>query len=305
MKYLEIGPEKKRASSVMLGCMRISELSGAEVEKLVETALEAGIDSFDHADIYGGGKSEELFGKLLAEKPSLRDKIILQSKCGIRSGFFDFSKQHILDSVDGCLRRLHADRLDYLLLHRPDALMEPDEVAEAFAALKSSGKVTSFGVSNMNPFQMELLQKSLDFPLEINQLQLSAAYTVMIDEGFNVNMCCEGGVVRDGGILDYCRLHDITVQSWSSLQYGFFEGTFLGSDRYPELNVTLDRMAAERGVTNGAVAIAWILRHPAKMQAIVGSTSAQRVAQLAKAMEIQLSREEWYEIYRAAGNKLP
>lgn len=305
MKYVEIGTGKQKASAVVFGCMRIHGLSIESVEELVETALEEGITTFDHADIYGQGQSESVFGQVLATKPELRNQMFLQSKCGIRDGFFDFSKEHILKSADDILRRLNTDHLDMLLLHRPDALMEPEVVAEAFDLLKRQGKVLNFGVSNMNPMQMELLARYVSEPLAVNQLQFSAAHTCMIDAGFNTNMMGDAGIVRDGSVLEYCRLKGIVVQSWSSLQYGFFEGTFIGNDRFHELNCVLEKIGAEQGVTAAAVAIAWILRHPAGMQAVAGTTKTVRLRQLARAAEVEMSREEWYEIYRAAGNQLP
>lgn len=305
MKYIEFGTQKKKVSSVMVGCMRIGDMSETSLEQLIESAMEQGINAFDHADIYAGGESERIFGRFLEKKPSLREELFLQSKCGIRDGFFDFSKEYILQSVDGILARLKTDYLDSLLLHRPDALMEPEEVAEAFHKLKEQGKVRDFGVSNMNPMQMELLQKYIGQPLAANQLQFSAAHTCMLDAGFHVNMGDEAGIMRDGSVLEYCHLHDIAVQSWSSLQYGYFEGTFLGAEQYEELNRQLAAVGEELGVDKATVAIAWILRYPARMQAVIGSTKKERICQMAKAGDLALSREQWYAIYRAAGNILP
>lgn len=289
----------------MVGCMRIAGMDEKQVAELTDCALEEGINAFDHADIYGGGESEAVFGRMLSERPGLREQIFLQSKCGIREGFFDFSKEYILQSVEGSLTRLHTDHLDSLLLHRPDALMEPEEVAEAFEQLKTQGKVLDFGVSNMNAMQISLLKQAVGQPLAANQLQFSAAHTCMLDAGFNVNLGIDAGIMRDGGILEYCRMNHIAVQAWSVLQYGFFEGTFLGSDRYVELNQVLERIGSEQGVDKSAVALAWILRYPAQMQAVAGTTKAFRLKQLAKAADVELSRQQWYEIYRAAGNKLP
>jgi len=229
----------------------------------------------------------------------------LQSKCGIRKGFFDFSKEHILSSVDGILKRLKTEYLDILLLHRPDALVEPEEVAEAFDILEKSGKVRHFGVSNQNPMQISLLQKYIKQKIIINQLQLSIAHANMISAGFNVNLENNSAINRDGGILDYCRLNEITIQPWSPFLYGYFEGVFLDNDKFPQLNKVIDRIALEKGVKNTAIAIAWILRHPAKMQPIVGTTNHKRLKDICKASEVVLTREEWYEIYRAAGNVLP
>jgi predicted oxidoreductase len=305
MKTLTLGTSPLVASEISLGCMRIAGMAPEAVDTLIRTSWEAGINFYDHADIYGKGKSEEVFAKSVQRLGLKRESLLLQSKCGIRPGMFDFSKEHILTSVDGILTRLETDYLDTLLLHRPDALVEPDEVAEAFSALKDSGKVRHFGVSNHNPAQIELLQASLPMKLEANQLQFSITNTGMLDHGLNVNMEIERSNDRDGGVLDYCRLKKITVQPWSPFQYGFFEGAFLGSPKFPKLNEVLDTMAAEFGVTSTTLAIAWILRHPARMQPIVGTTSPERVAQVAKASDITLSRAQWYEIYRATGKTLP
>lgn len=260
---------------------------------------------FDHADIYAGGKAEEVFGDVVAATPGMRDKMLIQTKCGIRDGFFDFSRDHIVTSVENSLKRLKTDYVDVLLLHRPDTLMEPEEVAEAFDYLEQKGMVKHFGVSNLNPLQIELLKKNVQQPLLFNQLQLSIMVSGMIDAGFNVNMTNSASVVHDGGILEYSRLHDMTIQPWSPFQYGFFEGVFLGNDKFPVLNEVINRLAAEKEVADTAIAIAWLLRHPAGMQPIVGTTNTQRLLDIAKASDITLTRQEWYEIYRAAGNKLP
>ncbi|MBL4937056.1 aldo/keto reductase family oxidoreductase [Clostridium sp. YIM B02515] len=305
MKNISIGNGAINASQISLGCMRISEMPIKEAANLVNTALEEGINFIDHADIYGGGKSEEVFAAAVDMKPSVREKFIIQTKCGIRKGFFDFSKEHILNSVDASLKRLKTDYIDVLLLHRPDTLMEPEEVAEAFDILHKDGKVRHFGVSNQNPMQIELLSKYVKQKLIINQLQFSIMHTTMIDAGLNVNMRIDPAINRDGGVLEYCRLKDITIQAWSPFQYGFFEGVFLDNDKFPELNSVINRIAEEKGVPNTSIAIAWILRHPAKIQPIAGTTNAKRLKDICKASSIELSREEWYEIYRAAGNKLP
>ena len=305
MKTITLNNTNLSIPEIGMGCMRIVELENADaVKSWVDTALEHGINFFDHADIYGKGRCEELFGQVLT--PSLREKIILQSKCSIRPGIaFDFSKEHILNSVDGILKRLNTEYLDILLLHRPDALMEPEEVADAFRILKESGKVRHFGVSNQTPMQMELLSKYCDEPLLINQLQLSIAHCPMINSGINANMYNDSGINRDGGVLEYCRLKDITIQAWSPFQYGMFEGIFLGNEKFAELNKVIDDLAEKYNVTNSAIAVAWILRHPAGIQTIVGTTNKDRIAQISKASEIRLTREEWYALYMAAGNKLP
>lgn len=300
----EYGAEKN-ASLVVLGCMRIAQMEHDQLEQLIQKCLEMGINTFDHADIYGDGKSETIFGNILKEQPTLRNQMFIQSKCGIRKGMYDFSKKYILESTDGILKRLHTEYLDLLILHRPDILMDPEEVAEAFDALKKTGKVRSFGVSNMNMMQIELLQNYINDKLTVNQLQLSLAHTLIIDECINVNMPDEPGQMRTGSILDYCRLKGIGIQSWSPLQYGFFEGTFLGNEKYPELNTKLDALAEKYGVTAGAIAIAWILRIPGVAQAVVGTTKSDRIAELSKAAEIKLTRKEWYELYLSAGNRLP
>lgn len=304
MQYTEINNEVK-LSRLVLGCMRIANLDTAAVLELIETALEHGVNFFDHADIYGGGRSEEVFAQALAQKKGLREKIFIQTKCGIRPGFYDFSKEHILESVDGSLKRLRTDYIDVLLLHRPDTLMEPDEVAEAFTALEKAGKVRFFGVSNHNPMQIELLQQALPQKIMFNQLQFGPAHTGMIDAGINVNMLTDGAVVRDGGVLEYCRLKGITIQAWSPLQFGFFEGVFLEHPDFQELNDVLQRIGDEQRVSKAAVAAAWILRHPAQMQIVVGTTNPGRLSDLCRATGVELSRQQWYEIYQAAGNELP
>ncbi len=303
MYNIEFGKSGLLVPTVAVGCMRISDMNEKEASAFVNTALENGANFFDHADIYGGGKSEEVFGKAIT--PSMRENIFIQTKCGIRQGSFDFSYEHIVNSVDGSLKRLGTEYIDVLLLHRPDALMEPDEVAKAFDYLKSSGQVCHFGVSNQNPYQMALLQNSMDMPLCANQLQFGVMHTPMIQSGINVNMYNESGVNRDGGVLDYCRLNKITIQPWSPMQYGFFKGCFIDNEKFPELNAKMAEIAEKYSVSKTTIAFAWILRHPAKMQPITGTTNLTRLADCIKATEISLTREEWYEIYRAAGNVLP
>ena len=293
------------ASAIGLGCMRMAALSAKEADQVVHTALDNGIDFFDHADIYGGGACEERFGQVLRDNPGLRDKIVLQGKCGICRGYYDASKAHILDAADGILSRLGVDHLDSLLLHRPDALMEPEEVAEAFETLHRAGKVRYFGVSNENAAQLQLLEKAMPGRIVINQMQFSLAHTPMVDEGVNVNIHSDHAIVRDGGVLDYCRLHGITLQAWSPFQYGMFEGVFLGSDKYPELNVAVGEIAEAHGVTDSAIAVAWILRHPAKIQVLAGSMNPRRIADIARGADVELSRQEWYRLYLSAGNPLP
>lgn len=300
-----LGKSDLAVPTIALGMMRVAQLTVTELDRLVNTALDHGINMFDHADIYGKGMSEIQFGKVLQNNPSLRNKVILQSKCAIRQNQYDWSKEYILEAVDGILKRLQTDHLDVLLLHRPDTLMEPEEVGAAFDQLVDSGKVRYFGVSNCNSGQIELLQASLKQPLLVNQLQFGPAHSGIVDSGIHFNLGSLPGSASTDGILEYCRLKKITIQTWSPLQYGFFEGTILGSEKYPKLNEVLNRIAAEQGTCPGAVALAWILRHPAHMQAIVGTTNPKHLEELVSAVNVTLSRTEWYEIYRAAGNELP
>lgn len=300
-----IGQTGIQATRIALGCMRMSDLKGKQAEEVVGTALDLGINFFDHADIYGGGLSELRFRDAIKHLNVNRDKMIIQSKCGIREGYFDFSKEYILSSVDGILERLGTEYLDFLILHRPDVLVEPEEVAEAFTKLRAEGKVKHFGVSNQNRFQMELLQSYLDEPLAVNQLQLSPAHTPMFDAGLNVNMLNKASIEHDDGIVDYCRLKRVTIQAWSPFQIDLSRGLFVNHQDYKELNETIAKLAKNYNVSSEAIVIAWILRHPAKMQAIVGSMNPSRLKAIDKANDIALTRKEWYDIYRSAGNILP
>ena len=304
MKKIKIASAVE-ASAVAMGCWRYGEMENAEVVGLTETALSCGIDFFDTADIYAGGRSEELLGHAV-NTLGVRERVLIQTKCAIRKNMFDFSREHILNSVDRSLKRLGPEYIDILLLHRPDALMEPEEVAQAFDSLLTSGKVRHFGVSNHKPMQIRLLQSALHVPIIANQLQFSLTNTSMIDAGLNVNMEHDPALDRDGSVLDFCRLQGITIQAWSPLQYGVFAGTFLDNyEKFPELNRTLDRFAAEKGASKAAVAFAWILRHPARMQVIAGTTKPERLRELCACSDITLSRAEWYELYLSAGNRLP
>ena len=308
MRYITLGQDDKELSEIVLGMMRIKDKSVKEVEELVETALSVGINAFDLADIYGRGRCEELLGLVLKNRPDLREKMWIQSKCGIRIEeftYFDFSKDYIIKSVDGILQRLKIDHVDSLLLHRPDALMESDQVAEAFDLLYKQGKVRDFGVSNQNPMMMELLKKDVKQPLAVNQLQLSAAFTPGFESGFHVNMEDSQAAMRDGSIFEYCKLHDVVIQAWSVLQFGYFKGNFVGNEKFQALNQVLDRLAFKYGVTPSTIAISWILRYPAKMQAVVGTTNPKHLREVSQAANFSLTRKEWYEIYLAAGNNLP
>ncbi|CJP18120.1 aldo/keto reductase [Streptococcus pneumoniae] len=308
MRYITLGQDDKELSEIVLGMMRIKDKSVKEVEELVETALSVGINAFDLADIYGRGRCEELLGLVLKNRPDLREKMWIQSKCGIRIEeftYFDFSKDYIIKSVDGILQRLKIDHLDSLLLHRPDALMESNQVAEAFDLLYKQGKVRDFGVSNQNPMMMELLKKDVKQPLAVNQLQLSAAFTPGFESAFHVNMEDSQAAMRDGSIFEYCKLHDVVIQAWSVLQFGYFKGNFVGNEKFQALNQVLDRLAIKYGVTSSTIAISWILRYPAKMQAVVGTTNPKHLREVSRAANFSLTRKEWYEIYLAAGNNLP
>ncbi|MCD5348045.1 aldo/keto reductase [Agromyces sp. S2-1-8] len=290
--------------------MRIEQLGDDEVRTLIGTARDAGIDFFDHADIYGETlhACERRFAEAMQLTPAEREQVTLQTKCGIvKDGpYFDFSYEHIIESVEGSLEALQTDYLDILLLHRPDALVEPDEVARAFDELEASGKVRAFGVSNHTPSQLELLRRSVRQPIVANQLQLSITHAPIIAQGISANM--QGfwqSTMLDGGIVDYCRMNGITIQAWSPLQAGFFSGVFLGSADYPELNSAIDRLAEKYDVAPIAIATAWITRHPANMQVVLGTTNPSRVADAAAGSAVPLTRPEWYELFRAAGYQVP
>lgn len=307
MRSTSLGTSKIPASNIILGCMRIKDLDDAVIRQLVSTALDEGVTMFDHADIYGGGHAcEERFGSALGWSSSDREQVILQSKCGIRDGYFDFSAEHIASSVDETLRALRTDYLDVLLLHRPDALMEPQEIAEAFDSLAASGKVRAFGVSNHSRGQLELLRSVVGQPLVANQLQLSLTHAPIIAEGVALNMADAQSIDRSGGILDYCRLTATTVQAWSPMRGPGWEGPFLGDRaRFPELNDVVDRLAAEYQVAPEAIATAWITRHPADIQVVLGTTSPDRLRRSIPGSDLPLTRPQWYELFRAAGHIVP
>lgn len=306
MKYIQLNHTNLQVSQIALGCMRIASKSVDEVEQLIAYALDNGINFFDHADIYGAGKSEALFGEALQRNPQWRNKMIIQTKCGIIPGQrYDFSKDHIIQSVHQSLERLHTDYIDILLLHRPDALCDPKEVAQAFDELYESGKVHYFGVSNHTPLQIELIQKYTKHPIIINQLQFSIVHSPMIDSGMNMNMKESFACDRDGGVLDYCRLKDITIQAWSIIQASWAEGTFLDHPHYEKLNLVLDQLAQTYQVSKATIATAWILRHPAQIQAISGATSIEHLQEIIQACDIHLTRQQWYDLYLANEKPLP
>ena len=304
MKYINIGGQIS-ASAISLGCMRMAGLEEKRVDAIMDCALNNGINFFDHADIYGGGDSERLFGEYLKRHTGARDRMFIQTKCAIRNGQYDFSKEHILHSVEGSLSRLGVNYVDLLLLHRPDTLMEPEEVAEAFHVLETSGKVRHFGVSNHNFMQIELLKTAVKQPLVVNQLQFSVTEAGMVTSGMNVNMKNAESQMHDGGILEYSRIKNMTIQAWSPFQYGFFEGMFVDNEKFPELNAKLAEIGEIYGLSKTGAAAAWILRHPANMQLIAGTMNPDHLNDICKAADVTLTRAEWYEIYRAAGHCLP
>jgi predicted oxidoreductase len=309
MKTLAFPNTTLEASNVILGLMRIADLDDDQIRTLVQTARDSGITVFDHADVYGGERHgcERRFGDAVTFTPSERESVVIQSKVGIRDGYFDFSKEHILTTVDESLAALHMEYLDVLLLHRPDTLVEPDEVAAAFDELFAAGKVRNFGVSNHTPGQVELLKRSVRQPLVFNQVQLSITHAPMIAAGIAANMAgLDQSIDRDNGILDYSRLNGITLQAWSPFQKGFFDGVFLGDrEAYAPLNDAIDTLAAKYDVTPTAIAVAWITRHPADMQVVLGTTNPDRVRDSAAGSDIPLTRQEWYGLFTAAGAILP
>ncbi len=308
MKYIDIMNGPQNASAIIQGCMRMPSLSAEEAAEVIRTAYECGINFFDHATCYGMGEAEERFAQAFPLTGIKREKIFLQSKCGIcpERSEFDWTKENIIASVDGILGRLKCEYLDTLLLHRPDLLFDPEEVAEAFDELEEAGKVCRFGVSNLMPMQIELLKKYVKQPLVINQVQLSLEQSQLIDQSLYMNnKSTDMSMNRDGSALDYCRLNDITIQAWSPLQVGMFGGTFIDNPDYPELNKALAELADRDGVSKTAIAIAWILRHPAKMQAIIGTMNPEHIRDICDATNVELSHHDWYALYLASGKFLP
>ena len=308
MKYLDIVNGPQKASSIILGCMRMPALSTEEAARMISCAAEEGINFFDHATCYGDGAAEERFGAAFPLTGLKRDDVIIQTKCGLHFDRqeFDWSREDIITSTEESLKRLKVDTIDVLLLHRPDLLYDPEEVAEAFDKLYQEGKVRWFGVSNVTPGQLELLKKYVQQPLVFNQLQFSLEQSQLIDQALYVNnKSTDRSIDRDNGLLDYCRLHDITIQTWSPLQYGMFGGCFIDDLQFPELNQALQELADAYGVTKSAIAIAWILRHPAHMQAIAGTMNPQHLQEICGAAKVDLTHREWYKLYLAAGKYLP
>ncbi len=306
MDYYVLPKTDLKVSRLAFGCMRIANKTVEEVEELVKTALGEGINFFDHADIYGAGKSEAIFGEVLKRNPELRKEMVIQTKCGIVPGKrYDSSKEYIMAHVNESLERLQCDYLDILLLHRPDALSDPQEIAEVFEELHQKGLVKYFGVSNYTPMQMELLKKYMKQPLITNQVQFSIVHSMMIDAPLFLNMTDEQAIDRDGSLLDYCRLNDISLQAWSPIQASWAEGTFIDNPSYPKLNQVLQEIADENNVTKSTVATAWVLRHPASIITVIGTTSIVHLKELAQATSFTLTRQQWYDLYLAEDKPLP
>jgi predicted oxidoreductase len=325
MKLQNLGTSDLQVTRIAYGCMPLggswdrAPLGGEtrkEAVKSVRAALEAGINFFDHADIYCMGKSEEVFSVIWQEVPGLRERILLQSKCGIRfpgeprphsPQRFDFSYEHIVQSVEGSLRRLKTDYLDVLLLHRPDPLVEPEEVARAFDALHEAGKVRYFGVSNHTAAQLKLLRRALRQPIVANQVAFNPIHTHMLDEGIVFNQD-NPLLARNEGTIEYCRMHNITLQAWGALAWGQLTGRQdeAPGEKVVKTSALVAEMAREKGVAPEAILIAWILRHPARIQAIIGTTRPERIAAASQADSIELDREEWYRLFTAGrGESLP
>jgi len=305
-------------SELIYGCMRIrgswspEALTEEEIAaglRSVRAALDAGITFFDHADIYGRGRCEELFGHLWKREGVARDQLVLQSKCGIRPGLcYDFRPDYIRASVEGSLQRLQTDYLDILLLHRPDVLMEPDAIAEVFAELKASGKVRYFGVSNFTPAAQELLQSRLPDPLVTNQIRFGLGFINPVESWLVAGRSADGIQTRGEGILEYCMQHRIRPQAYSPVVYGGILEPLAESDTpaLRGLKELLNAMAAEKGVSPDVIALSWVMRHPAGIQPIIGTTRPERIHTAARALDLPLSHEEWYSLFIAArGNALP
>lgn len=308
MKYINVLNGPQNVSAIIQGCMRMPSLSVEEATRVISNDYSLGINFFDHATCYGNGEAETRFGEAFKQTGIKREDVYIQSKCGIypERQEFDWSRESILSSVDGILQRLQMDYIDTLLLHRPDVIFEPEEVALAFDELEKSGKVRYFGVSNLGSMQIELLKKCVKQPLVFNQLQLSLEQSQLIDQVLYVNdKRTDMSNIRDGSLLDYCRLKDITIQAWSPLQFGFFKGVFVDNEDFPELNRVLGNIASREGVSKSAIAIAWILRHPAKMQAVLGTMNVEHMKDVCEATKVNLSHHDWYELYLAAGKFLP
>lgn len=290
MHYRRLGCSDLESSVIAYGCMRLAgggtDARGRAFAAL-DAALDAGINHFDHADIYGGGAAEALFGEWLGARPGLRDRLILTSKCGVRREGdpaahspkrYDLSAGWIRSSVEASLERLRCDRLDLFLLHRPDWLADPVQIADTCHRLHAEGRVRWFGVSNFSPAQVELLAARCELPLIVNQVELSLAETRALDDG----------------TLDQCQRLAMTPMAWSPLR-----GALPAQDAAAALNKELEAQAARFGCTPAAIALAWLLAHPAGIVPVVGSTSPARIAAAARAAELDYGREDWYRLLEA------
>ncbi|MGX1830422.1 aldo/keto reductase [Paenibacillus taichungensis] len=324
MKPLQLEKRGISTSRMVMGCMGlgggwnqnpITEEDIKQAHQAVDAALSIGINFFDHADIYTFGKAEIVFGQVLKERKDLREKILIQSKCGIRfedgpgrPGRYDFSSDYIRNSVDGILKRLGVEYIDFLLLHRPDPLMEPEEVAEVIHDLKESGKVRNFGVSNMSAAQMKLLQSYSNEPLIINQLEMSLAKLDWLEMGVLVNHNERINAHFPEETLEYCRLENIQIQAWGSLAQGLFSGRNLDgqSESIKETALLVKDMADQKQTSPEAILLAWLMRHPAGIQPILGTTRPDRIQKCGEAMNLTMTREEWYSLFVSSrGRRLP
>ncbi len=305
--YQQISGTDLMVSRIVYGCMTLPVDPRAALNAL-RAALDCGITMFDHADVYQRGAAEAMFAAIWRDEPGLRQRIVLQSKCGIRQAGdptaqdpkrYDLSREHILRAVEGSLQRLATDYLDILVLHRPDALVEPDEVAEAFTRLTAAGKVRYFGVSNHNGAQIELLRRAIGAPLIVNQLQFSVLHSHLVNAGIITNQNDPPHAVRGDGTLEYCRAHDITIQAWSPLARGQVSGHLPADadERTRRTAALVAELAAQHRVAPEAIVLAWVLRHPARMQAVIGTTDPTRIAACVAALGVTLSREEWYRLF--------
>ncbi len=296
----------EKTDRIVAGMMRLGSLTDQEAFSFLDYLYDSGVRWFDHADIYGGGRCEELFGRWIQSRGHSRGDLVIQSKCGIVPGVcYDNSGEYIEKSVDGILSRLKCEYLDYILIHRPDVLWDPDDMNAAFTRLIKSGKIRAFGLSNCNSVQIDYLLSSMEHKPAINQIQLSLAFAPSISEGLESNTYSDNGISRTMGVIDFCRCHGITLQAWSPLQYGTFAGTFLNNPAYEKLNGRLSELASRYGVGKSAVAAAWILRIPPHTQVVAGTCNRDHFAEMLKARDITITRQEWYELYRCAGYALP
>lgn len=324
LKTLPLHTRGIPASRIALGCMGlgggwdhepITAENIRQGHEAVEAALSIGINFFDHADIYTRGKAEKIFGQLFKDRPGLREEIIIQSKCGIKliepgdtSNSFDLSGEHILKSVDGTLSRLGTEYIDILLLHRPDPLMDPEEVAGALRKLKTAGKVRHFGVSNMSAAQIKLLEHYCDEPFVVNQLHMSLAKISWLDAMVSVNREPWKDITFPEGTLEYCRTQNIQLQAWGPLAQGLFSGRPLTGQPESVVNTAamVQSLAEQKNTTPEGIVLSWLITHPAAIQPVIGTVNPQRIAACAGADKLELTRKEWYDLYVSSrGEKLP